>query len=251
MTSELIFGMSSPGFILNTEQEEYTSELFGHHQKHSTIWLPNWLDCVLALDPQSTAPLVDLYTQILSVVLQERQQLRILHTIWWTTIPPYLTEVDPEEIDRLLQLCPGLSRLTLRGLHSLFHVPPTRHQLQPLAASQAKASCGLPFSMNGIHLGKIHLPVAFRSSAVVAQKHQYYLAVVWSCGVEDAPANRAVSLRDDVAFLHASFADYLGDEWRSGRWCVAKLGLQSDYLCSMIQLLSMPPLAYNNREFYK
>ncbi|KAJ6584972.1 hypothetical protein B0H19DRAFT_925563, partial [Mycena capillaripes] len=38
-----------------------------------------------------------------------------------------------------------------------------------LDASRTKASCGLPFSMNVIHLAKIHQPVALRSSAVVAQ----------------------------------------------------------------------------------
>ncbi|KAJ6527325.1 hypothetical protein DFH09DRAFT_1094824 [Mycena vulgaris] len=77
------------------------------------------LQSVLDLDPQSTAPLDDLYTQILSVVPQEQaaQQLRILHIIWRNI------EVDPEELDLLLNLRAGTCRLILRCLHSLLNVP--------------------------------------------------------------------------------------------------------------------------------
>ncbi|KAJ7257047.1 hypothetical protein C8J57DRAFT_1185914 [Mycena rebaudengoi] len=79
------------------------------------------LDSVLALDPQSTAPLDDLYKQILSLVPQSWQHLRILHVIWRQS-----EELDPEEIDTLLMLRSGATRLMLRGLHSLFYVPPVR-----------------------------------------------------------------------------------------------------------------------------
>ncbi|KAJ6531501.1 hypothetical protein DFH09DRAFT_1044504 [Mycena vulgaris] len=80
------------------------------------------LQSVLDLDPQSTAPLDDLYTQILSGVPQEQatQQLHILHIIW-RNIP-----VDPEELDILLNLRAGTCRLILRCLHSLLDVPRIR-----------------------------------------------------------------------------------------------------------------------------
>ncbi|KAJ6551008.1 hypothetical protein DFH09DRAFT_1039056 [Mycena vulgaris] len=80
------------------------------------------LQSVLDLDPQSTAPLDDLYTQILSVVPQEQatQQLHILHIIWRNIL------VDPEELDILLNLRAGTCRLILRCLHSLLDVPRIR-----------------------------------------------------------------------------------------------------------------------------
>ncbi|KAJ7473209.1 hypothetical protein FB451DRAFT_290133 [Mycena latifolia] len=77
------------------------------------------LASVLSLDLQSTVPLDDLYTEILSIVPHELQQLRILHAICQRT-----ASIDPEQMDILLDLRPGTSRLALRGLHSLFHVPP-------------------------------------------------------------------------------------------------------------------------------
>ncbi|KAJ7035378.1 hypothetical protein C8F04DRAFT_1098243 [Mycena alexandri] len=91
------------------------------------------LQSVLDLDPDSTAPLDDLYTQILSMFSQQKgrgeesvtelarrnQQLRILHTIWRVG---YL--INPEEIDALLDLPPNTSRRNLGRLHSLVHVPP-------------------------------------------------------------------------------------------------------------------------------
>ncbi|KAJ7805560.1 hypothetical protein B0H14DRAFT_2526656 [Mycena olivaceomarginata] len=81
------------------------------------------LNSVLELDPRSTAPLDDLYTQILSVVPQEQeeQQLRILHTICIGKEDRRgRITVDPEEIDILLDLRTGKCRLILRRLHSLF-----------------------------------------------------------------------------------------------------------------------------------
>ncbi|KAJ7452913.1 hypothetical protein FB451DRAFT_1145174 [Mycena latifolia] len=98
------------------------------------------LASVLSLDPRSTAPLDDLYTEILSVMPEESQQLRILHAIWQGTRNPNLAR-DPEEMDSLLVLRPGPSRLALRGLHSLFHIPPirarfdSRNIVHPLHAS--------------------------------------------------------------------------------------------------------------------
>ncbi|KAJ6531511.1 hypothetical protein DFH09DRAFT_1409289 [Mycena vulgaris] len=88
------------------------------------------LQSVLELDPQSTAPLDDLYTQILSGVPQEQatQQLRILHIIW-RNIP-----VDPEELDILLNLRAGTCRLILRCLHSLLDVPRIRTRFGELRA---------------------------------------------------------------------------------------------------------------------
>ncbi|KAJ7106298.1 hypothetical protein C8R44DRAFT_886172 [Mycena epipterygia] len=101
------------------------------------------LAAVLRLDPLSTAPLDDLYTEILSVLAREHQQLRILRTIWQSAVGGgHLSlHVDPEEIDMLLNLRRGTCRLVLRGLHSLFNVPPiptrfsSRRTIQVLHAS--------------------------------------------------------------------------------------------------------------------
>ncbi|KAF7369413.1 AAA-16 domain-containing protein [Mycena venus] len=84
------------------------------------------LNSVLNLDPESTAPLDDLYTQILSVVKHNDQQLRILHVIWQRVSSLSFLRADPEEIDLLLDLRRGTSRLALRCLHSLLMVPPIR-----------------------------------------------------------------------------------------------------------------------------
>ncbi|KAJ7348134.1 hypothetical protein DFH08DRAFT_157608 [Mycena albidolilacea] len=82
------------------------------------------LNSVLSLDPESTAPLDDLYTQILSVVKCNVHQLRILHVIWQSKSGLSLLGLDPEEIDLLLDLHRGSSRLALHCLHSLLKVPP-------------------------------------------------------------------------------------------------------------------------------
>ncbi|KAJ6533412.1 hypothetical protein DFH09DRAFT_1284421 [Mycena vulgaris] len=83
------------------------------------------LESALKLDPKSTAPLDDLYTQILSVVPQEPSQLRVLHAVWTITLSPSLI-MDAEEVDMLLTLRRGTCRLALRGLHALFDLPPVR-----------------------------------------------------------------------------------------------------------------------------
>jgi hypothetical protein len=78
------------------------------------------LASVLSLDPSSTAPLDDLYTQILSVLSHEPEELRILHAI----AHPNGLYSDPEDADTVLGLRPGRMRLMLRALHSLFKVLP-------------------------------------------------------------------------------------------------------------------------------
>lgn len=84
------------------------------------------LECVLKLDPCSTAPLDDLYTEILSLIPedQETQQLRILHAIWQGGRPDIgrRMSLDPEQIDILLHLRDGTCRLILRRLYSLLAV---------------------------------------------------------------------------------------------------------------------------------
>ncbi|KAJ6578683.1 hypothetical protein DFH09DRAFT_1077614 [Mycena vulgaris] len=94
------------------------------------------LQSVVSLDPQSTAPLDDLYQQILSVLPREPQTLRILHAISRSKFkaPTFRSAQDrifmsPEETDMLLNLLPGSCRLTLRGLNSVFSIPPVPTQL--------------------------------------------------------------------------------------------------------------------------
>lgn len=101
---------SSGMFIYATTVIRFVDDEYSHPEDR--------LESVLALDPESTAPLDDLYSQILSRVPYSPQQLRILHVSWQKL------RLDPEETDTLLELRPGTSRLTLRGLHSLFTVPP-------------------------------------------------------------------------------------------------------------------------------
>ncbi|KAJ7473223.1 hypothetical protein FB451DRAFT_1133768 [Mycena latifolia] len=116
--SEAIEGLvnkSSGVFIYATTVIRFIDDEYSHPDDR--------LVSVLSLDPCSTAPLNDLYTEILSVVPHDLPQLRILHALWQGTIDDNLT-MDPEQMDSLLVLRPGTSRLALRGLHSLFHVPP-------------------------------------------------------------------------------------------------------------------------------
>ncbi|KAJ7478120.1 hypothetical protein FB451DRAFT_181824 [Mycena latifolia] len=123
---------SSGIFIYATTVIRFIEDEYSHPADRLTL--------VLSLDPRSTAPLDDLYSEILSVVLHEPQQLRILHAIWRGTTDQYLAR-DPEEMDSLLDLRPGTSRLALRGLHSLFYVPLIRlrfgfvEAVRPLHAS--------------------------------------------------------------------------------------------------------------------
>ncbi|KAJ7044446.1 hypothetical protein C8F04DRAFT_643916 [Mycena alexandri] len=83
------------------------------------------LASVLEMDPRSTVPLDDLYTQILSAIPHAPQQLRILHAIWRRELD-FQYIIDPEDIDMILGLRPATCRLALRALHSLFDVPRIR-----------------------------------------------------------------------------------------------------------------------------
>ncbi|KAJ7478124.1 hypothetical protein FB451DRAFT_181850 [Mycena latifolia] len=132
-------------FIYATTVIWFIDDEYSHPADH--------LASVLSLDPRSTAPLDDLYTEILSVMPHEPQQLRILHAIWQGTKDSdfilhgmrgrtnWTLKMDPEQMDSLLDLRPGTSRLALRGLHSLFHIPPIRARfdsrdfVRPLHAS--------------------------------------------------------------------------------------------------------------------
>ncbi|KAJ7798768.1 hypothetical protein B0H14DRAFT_2215607, partial [Mycena olivaceomarginata] len=118
--------MSSATFIYATTVIHFIDDEYHHPADR--------LNSVLELDPQSTAPLDDLYTQILSVVPQEQEglQLCILHTICIRKETGYRIFVNPEEIDILLNLCTGTCRLILRRLHSLFKVPPIRTRFRSL-----------------------------------------------------------------------------------------------------------------------
>ncbi|KAJ7227773.1 hypothetical protein C8J57DRAFT_1534843 [Mycena rebaudengoi] len=78
------------------------------------------LTSLLSLDPSSTTPLDDLYTQILSRLTHGPDELRILHAV---ILPGGLYWSYPEDVDIILGLRPGRSRLMLRGLQALLSVP--------------------------------------------------------------------------------------------------------------------------------
>ncbi|KAJ7660285.1 hypothetical protein DFH06DRAFT_1326417 [Mycena polygramma] len=103
---------SSGTFIYAVTVVRYVDDEYSHPVER--------LDSVLALDPDSTAPLDNLYTQILSTVSNRSILRRVLHVV------VKIHRWDPEEIDLVLQLRAGTSRLVLRGLHSLLSVPPVR-----------------------------------------------------------------------------------------------------------------------------
>ncbi|KAJ7326431.1 hypothetical protein DFH08DRAFT_885874 [Mycena albidolilacea] len=119
-TVDQLVSMSSATFIYATTVIHFIDDEYHHPADR--------LNSVLELDPRSTAPLDDLYTQILSIVPQEQEglQLQILHTICIGKEKGRRITVDPEEIDILLNLRTGTCRLILRRLHSLFKVPPIR-----------------------------------------------------------------------------------------------------------------------------
>ncbi|KAJ7761761.1 hypothetical protein B0H16DRAFT_1414858 [Mycena metata] len=146
------------------------------------------LAAVLRLDPRSTAPLDDLYTEILSVIPPEatRARLRVLHAIWQGTQHSCFT-MRPEHIETLLQLPRGSARLALRALHSLFYLP---------------------------------------------------------------PMYTSFSFPTFVRPLHASLGDYLGDQARSGRWCVSVSRLHTDFLHCVLRLLGSPPNTVDTRNFH-
>ncbi|KAJ7435917.1 hypothetical protein B0H11DRAFT_2295204 [Mycena galericulata] len=104
---------SSGTFIYATTVIRYIDDEYSHPQER--------LESVLSLDPESTTPLDDLYTQILSEVPNSARLRRILHALVATDC-----KLNPEEIDIALQLRSGTSRLALRGLHSVVSVSPVR-----------------------------------------------------------------------------------------------------------------------------
>ncbi|KAJ7117192.1 hypothetical protein C8R43DRAFT_1037612 [Mycena crocata] len=113
-----LVGKSSGIFVYATTVIRFVDDEYSHPQER--------LQSVLSLDPQSTAPLDDLYTKILSAVPPVPRNLLIVHVIWrgrW---------LAAEEIDDVLNFSQGTSRRTLRPLHSLFDVPPiaTRFSLR-------------------------------------------------------------------------------------------------------------------------
>ncbi|KAJ7765547.1 hypothetical protein B0H14DRAFT_2211016, partial [Mycena olivaceomarginata] len=125
-TVDQLVRMSSATFVYATTVIRFIDDEYHHPADR--------LNSVLKLDPQSTAPLDDLYTQILSVIPQEQEglQLCILHTICMDKEKHRVRIcVDPEEIDILLNLRTGTCRLILRCLHSLFEVPPIRTRFRP------------------------------------------------------------------------------------------------------------------------
>ncbi|KAJ7809395.1 hypothetical protein B0H14DRAFT_2262397, partial [Mycena olivaceomarginata] len=130
--------MSSATFIYATTVIRFIDDEYHHPADR--------LNSVLELDPRSTAPLDDLYTQILSVVPQEQEglQLRILHTICIGKQDIGRIHVDPEEIDILLNLRTGTCRLILRRLHSLFEVPPIQTRF-------GSRTFGIPSCINFLH----------------------------------------------------------------------------------------------------
>ncbi|KAJ7816187.1 hypothetical protein B0H13DRAFT_1663534 [Mycena leptocephala] len=88
------------------------------------------LTAVLNLDPRSTAPLDDLYTEILSVVPPELTRLRVLHAIWQGTQDTHVA-MRPEHIESLFLLPPGSARLVLRALPPFTVLCPTDvHSIQ-------------------------------------------------------------------------------------------------------------------------
>ncbi|KAJ7634401.1 hypothetical protein FB45DRAFT_1056454 [Roridomyces roridus] len=111
---------SSGTFIYASTIVRYVEDEYSHPADR--------LEAVLSLDPSSTTPLDDLYTQILSVIPNKPVLLRVLHAV-------VETHLDPEQIDMALQMRRGTSRITLRCLHSLIQLPPVRvfeHRITPV-----------------------------------------------------------------------------------------------------------------------
>jgi hypothetical protein len=147
------------------------------------------LESVLRLDAESTAPLDDLYSEILSAVPCGLQQLRVLHAIWEGTRDG--ANLGPEEIDMLLNLRQGTVRLVLRGLHSLLYVPPIQtrfvtrrfgrprtigvlHASFPDYLSDPRRSGPWCVSMPELHSEYLHCMIRLLSSAPTTQSTQSF-----------------------------------------------------------------------------
>ncbi|KAJ7186064.1 hypothetical protein C8R46DRAFT_881446, partial [Mycena filopes] len=118
---------SSGTFIYAATVVRYIDDQYSHPMEQLTR--------VLNLDPQSTAPLDTLYTDIMSRVPNRDMLQHILHVLVWLH-----QNLVPEEIDVALHLRNGTTRLTLRHLHSLLFLPPLRtigyrHNIKFLHAS--------------------------------------------------------------------------------------------------------------------
>ncbi|KAJ7206392.1 hypothetical protein GGX14DRAFT_457693 [Mycena pura] len=81
------------------------------------------LAAVVTGSPESTTPLDDLYSTILSVLPHEPLTLRILHIALCSALRPDSLSRSPEDCDLLLGIVPGTARLILSGLHSVLHIP--------------------------------------------------------------------------------------------------------------------------------
>ncbi|KAJ7219688.1 hypothetical protein C8J57DRAFT_1595771 [Mycena rebaudengoi] len=105
--------ISSAVFIYASTVIRFVDDGYFHPNDH--------LESVLRLDPQSTVPLDDLYTEILSSASHNPLLLRVLHAALGRH--SLRLRLVPEEIDLLLVLSPGSARLCLRSLHSVLHIP--------------------------------------------------------------------------------------------------------------------------------
>ncbi|KAJ7080324.1 hypothetical protein C8R44DRAFT_722765 [Mycena epipterygia] len=111
-TIDRLVDKSSGIFIYATTVIRFVEDEYSHPADR--------LASLLSLDPNSTAPLDDLYTQILSRLTHGPDELRILHAV---ILPGGLYWAYPEDVDIILGLRPGRSRLMLRGLHALLSIP--------------------------------------------------------------------------------------------------------------------------------
>ncbi|KAJ6451243.1 hypothetical protein C8R47DRAFT_1170370 [Mycena vitilis] len=164
---------SSGTFIYATTVVKYVDDEYSHPRER--------LDSVLALDPQSTAPLDTLYTQILSNVPNRSLLLRVLQVV----LGKQFTLWDPEVIDAVLNLPAGTSRLVLRGLHSLLYVPAVRllgcedraeeHKVKLLHASlgdflrDPMRSVGFFVDTSGLDVTLMRTMIEFLSSSPINQ----------------------------------------------------------------------------------
>ncbi|KAJ7124613.1 hypothetical protein C8R43DRAFT_1147313, partial [Mycena crocata] len=108
---EQLVQKSSGTFIYASTVVRYIDDGYSHPAER--------LESLLAFNPHSTAPLDDLYTQILSAVPKPALVRRVLHVVVRTN-----GDLDAEEINAALQVRGGTSRLALRALHSVVSVSP-------------------------------------------------------------------------------------------------------------------------------
>ncbi|KAJ7133811.1 hypothetical protein C8R46DRAFT_970390, partial [Mycena filopes] len=112
-TIKHLVGKSSGTFIYAATVVRYIDDRYSDPTEQ--------LGRVLNLDPQSTAPLDTLYTEVLSHVPDRLLLRRILHVVVC-----FDQSFHPEDIDCALQLRDGTTRRTLQSLHSLLLDPQSR-----------------------------------------------------------------------------------------------------------------------------